>query len=178
MNQYACDYDSVLIQFCSLRKVPKATIFVPEDVRDVDQEGEGYMLHRVQKIMRCHKPFGIHLKAGSVWPDDITQKHLDSTYVLFEDPPDMLPGRTAGMLRLHRFSAWYDSNGISTYLKELERISSNVKIKLHMLKERYILMLVFYPLSTVMQRIRKRLDLPPSLRFSKFALENQWDENE
>jgi hypothetical protein len=97
---------------------------------------------------------------------------------LFEDPPDMLPGRTAGMLRLHRFSTWYDSNGISTYLKELERISSNVKIKLHMLKERYILMLVFYPLSTVMQRIRKRLDLPPSLRFSTFALENQWDENE
>jgi len=90
----------------------------------------------------------------------------------------MLPGRTAGMLRLHRFSAWYDSNGISTYLKELERISSNVKIELHMLKERYILMLAFYPLSTVMQRIHKHLNLAPRLRFPIFALENRWEKNE
>jgi hypothetical protein len=128
--------------------------------------------------MRCHRPFGTSLKAGSVWPDDIAQKYLDSTYISFENLLDMLPGRTAGMLRLHRFSTWYDSNGTSTYLKEVERISSNVKIKLHMLKERYILMLAFYPLSTVMQRIRKQLDLPPSVRFSTFALEIRWDKNE
>jgi hypothetical protein len=136
------------------------------------------MLHRVQKIMRCHKPFGILLKAGSAWSDDVTQKYLNSTYVSFEDSLDMLPGRTAGMLRLHRFSTWYDSNSTFTYLKELERISSNVKIKLHMLKEQYTLMLAFYPLSTVMQRIRKQLDLPPSLRFPTSAMENRWDENE
>jgi len=136
------------------------------------------MLHKIQKIMRCHKPFGTLLKAGSVWSDDVTQEYLDSTYVSFEDSLDMLLGRTAGMLRLHRFSTWYDSNGESTYLKELERISSNVKIKLHMLEEWCILMLTFYPRSTVMQRIPKQLDLPPSLRFPKFAFENGWDKNE
>jgi len=64
MNQYECNYDGVLVQFCRLRKVPKATIFAPEDVRDVDREGKGYMLHKIQKIMRCHKPFGTLLKAG------------------------------------------------------------------------------------------------------------------
>lgn len=84
------------------------------------------------------------------------------------------------MLRLHRFSTWYDSNGKSTYLEELERISSNVRIKLHMLKERYLLMLVFYPsypVLTVIQRIRKPLDMPLSRRFPTFALENPWGEN-
>jgi hypothetical protein len=176
-NKYGYDYEGILIPFRQLRKVPKATIFVPDDF---DRKRGGFMIQNCEWIMECEEPYGTILAAGPYCSDDVTQRYLDSTYVSFEDSLDLLPGRTAGMLRLHRFSTWYDSNGKSTYLEELERISSNVKIKLHMLKERYLLMLVFYPsypVLTVIQRIRKPLDMPLSRRFPTFALENPWDEN-
>jgi hypothetical protein len=165
-NQYAYDFDGILIPFWLLHNVPKATIFVPEDI---DREGEGLMLKIIERVMELQGPFD---------SDNITQKNLHRTYVSFEDSLDMFQGRTAGMLRLHRFSIWYKPDGRSPYLEEMERISFNVKVKQHNLNLRYILMLGFYPLSTVMQRIRQQLDLPPSLRPPTFTLENRWDESE
>jgi hypothetical protein len=105
-SQYAYDYDGILMPFCRLHNVPKATIFVPEDF---DREREEFMLKNVESIMEWQpEPFDNVLDFG---PDIVTQRYLDNTYISFEDSLDSLPGRTAVMLRLHRYSTWHDSNG-------------------------------------------------------------------
>lgn len=52
------------------------------------------------------------------------QKHLDLLFTRVEHILDLLPSKTADMLRLDRFSSWYTDrlNGNSPYENELERV--------------------------------------------------------
>jgi hypothetical protein len=168
---YSCDLDGILVPFSSLYSVPEAAIFVP---KDFDRERNGRLLKPLEDMMKWQLgPFDDVLQLTRS-----TQRYLDNTYVVFEDSLDSLSGRTAALLRLHRYSTWYDSNGNgkSAYLEEMERLSSKVKIRLPKLKARYSAMLLCYPHSLVMLRIRQKLDLHPYLKFHTLGLENKWDE--
>jgi hypothetical protein len=137
LYSYLYDFDGILMPFSGLYNIPEVTIFVP---KDFDRERNGRLLKSVEDMMKSQLgPFdGVRKRVS-----DSTQKYLDNTYVEFEDSLDSLPGRTAALMRLHRYSTWYDSNGNgkSAYLEEMERLSSNVKINLGMLRVRYISML-------------------------------------
>lgn len=60
-NKYGYDYEGILIPFRQLRKVPKATIFVPDDF---DRKRGGFMIQNCEWIMECEEPYGTILAAG------------------------------------------------------------------------------------------------------------------
>jgi hypothetical protein len=72
--------------------------------------------------MILDKPFGL-LRAEEGWSNYSTQKSLDTNFLRFDNALDDLPGPTARMLRLERFSSWFEDGlrSESKYLYELER---------------------------------------------------------
>ena len=68
--------------------------------------------------------FGTWLNADDQWDDKSLQDDQDQMFMDVDIELDMLPGITANMMRLERFSSWYtDGSGSeSKYERELERI--------------------------------------------------------
>src|SRR5271168_1559746 len=71
--------------------------------------------------MILKEPFGCYIAEGE-WSIDSTQKSLDKNFLQFDNALDDLPGPTACMLRLERFSSWFEDglHSESKYLDELE----------------------------------------------------------
>ena len=110
------------------------------------------------------QPYGTSLDAqeGNFYGDDTIQKRLDKSFSNLDRALDTLRGRTADMLRLRRFSRWYDDNhfGKSRYMDELERGALNLEHDTQVFQEiadirwRYGLMVASNPLSAKMQKLR------------------------
>ena len=135
------DAELVLLAFCRLRNARSANAYGPAS------RGR-YHPYNDQVIgLRIPEPFGIDLD-----PDDLDdQRILDRLFVKLDLTLDLLPGVTANMLRLDRFSYWYTdkSGGESQYEKELERIikswenhslKKGIVVRLY---ERYLAMVAF-----------------------------------
>jgi hypothetical protein len=172
-DHYEVDFEAILLPFCRLRNVPTASVHTTENIK-----GSGNLIENYALTMMMEEPFGKALD-DSVWSDDYTQQCLDTIHFQFDDALDDLPGYTARMMRLDRFSSWYtdELHSESKYLRELERIyhgkyftPDNSKFKI---EHRYRLMLTFNPMSGKMQEIQClqtscREHKPPYL----------WDESE
>jgi hypothetical protein len=122
---YGPDFEAVLEPFCRLRNIPKASVHIPEVIL-----GQGNLIENYAAIMMMDEPFGI-LKDDDDdgWGDDKTQIYLDTTHLQFDAALDDLPGQTARMMRLDRFSSWYTDGRYTyaldnelQYLNELERV--------------------------------------------------------
>lgn len=118
---YDHDYKVVLMPFCRLRNVRKATIRSPEGFHSRN--------FCVRKYRVCHGTKGSFgtLKPCHLWDDDSIQEDLELTQFLFNDALDHLPGCKADFMRVDRFSRWYDQDstiGKPHYLKYWARIHS------------------------------------------------------
>ena len=160
LSKHSDDYKAMLLLFCRLRNIRKAKIHVSLP-KDLIQEGP--ILADLEATMELKEPFG----SASEEPylaDQKIQQHLDALYVHFDKALDMLPGRTARMLRLRRFRSWF-SPGRSKYVEEWERISSdrNQTLNFADLEWRHDLMLAFNPMSAKNQLMRwyDRMSLKP-----------------
>ena len=90
------------------------------------------------------------------------QVQLDEDFLRLEEELDTIPGKTAAMLRLERFSAWYGQKAYNrpSYLAEIDRL--NVKklgqwvhrVDMDKVKWRYRLLHTFNPLSAKMPIVR------------------------
>jgi len=109
--------------------------------------------------MILKEPFGCYIAEGE-WSDNSTQKSLDRNFLQFDNALDDLPGPTARMLRLERFSSWFEDglHSKSKYLDELERAyHSNYCSSVNTLLSIYnncSMAMAFNPLSATMQEMR------------------------
>ncbi|KAI4278616.1 MAG: hypothetical protein L6R38_005210 [Xanthoria sp. 2 TBL-2021] len=116
-NNYE-DNEIVLYAFCHLRNARSAKVSGPEQPAD-------YCFNRnVARNLEEEEPFGTYPEPGDVWGDQCIQEDRDKLFMHLDLDLDLLPGPTADMMRLDRFSSWYSSTfgGESKYEKEYERI--------------------------------------------------------
>jgi len=155
------DWALVLITFCYLRGVPSVKINFLEGFDFEVDDRISRILAIVPKLMASGKPGWTcpnkecrnydHERAVRCLLDKVSH-HLDAAL-------EVVPGLTANMMRLERFSSWYDNEiyGRSKYLDELERIYKNAEGRtgnpwnIAELKWRYRLMAALNPLSAKMQ---------------------------
>ena len=161
------DWAVVVNQFCPLRRIPSVKIYIPER-SDLGTAANPKIQQTIsiQELMTCQEPFGTYLNEEDEWriSDTETRETLDIIFGQLDRELDYTRGPTANVMRLERFSAWYDSEiyGKSTYLDELERVYGSVGYILEdlnpwyliELKEKYRLMAAFNPLSFKMQKMR------------------------
>ncbi|KAL8725348.1 MAG: hypothetical protein Q9166_007408 [cf. Caloplaca sp. 2 TL-2023] len=111
------DQDIVLYAFLRLRNARSATINTPTHCNDC-------FSRRVAKILMRKDLVGTYRDPDDEWDDLALQEQMDELYVRLDLDLDSLPGPTANMMRLERFSSWYTGKigGESKYEKEYERI--------------------------------------------------------
>lgn len=113
------DDEIVLYAFFHLRKARSAKISGPQQPQD-------YFYENVATMLEAKQPFGTHSRSaeGDFWGDENLQEEKDKLFMHLDLDLDLLPGPTANMMRLDRFSSWYTNTfgGESRYEKEYERI--------------------------------------------------------
>ncbi len=155
-DEYDEDFEAILQPFCRLRNARSASVQVATEIDAV-----GYLLENTAAFMVLDKPFGCHGAEGE-WSDDSTQGSLNRNFLRFDNALDDLPGPTARMLRLERFSSWFEERlyGESKHLDELERAfhsdHSSTENLLYAIYNRCAMALAFNPLSETMQEMRFR----------------------
>ncbi|MCJ1380107.1 hypothetical protein MMC17_003210 [Xylographa soralifera] len=115
------DYAIALTAFERLRSVKTAKIFLPDDIVCVTKK---HLAHNIETILVEKESFGTSLNADDPWNDESIQEDLDQMFMDLDLELDMLPGFTASMMRLERFSSWY-TEGLgsdSKYEREYGRI--------------------------------------------------------
>lgn len=113
------DFEIVLSPFHRLRNVQMVKIYLPEDM--VCNSDVAYGL---ETVLVKKEAFGTSLDADDPWNDKELQGDQDQIFMDLDMELDLLPGKTANMMRLERFSSWY-TDGLgseSKYESELERI--------------------------------------------------------
>ncbi|KAL8789071.1 MAG: hypothetical protein Q9213_001334 [Squamulea squamosa] len=111
------DDDIVLHAFLRLRNARSAKVSGSEQ-RRVDY------YDNVAMSIEQEEPFGTYLDPGSWWHDPTLQEARDKLYMHLDLDLDLLPGPTANMMRLDRFSSWYTHTfgGESKYEENYKRI--------------------------------------------------------
>jgi hypothetical protein len=173
-NEYDEDFEAILQPFCRLRNVRSASVHVATTIDDV-----GHLLENAAAFMTLDKPFGCYRAEGG-WSDDSTQTSLDKNFLQFDNALDDLPGPTARMLRLERFSSWFEDglHSESKYLDELERAyhsnhysSENILFSIY---GRCGMVLAFNPLSATMQEMRFQKHWWTGNGPNAFPLRDKW----
>ena len=116
---YCDDSQIVLCAFLRIRNARSAQILIPDDM-----QRQQAFLDKMEDAWTDEGPFGIYTDPDYAWNDTRLQERLDIIFTDLDLELDMLPGKTADMLRLERCSAWYtdEAGGDSPYEKEYERI--------------------------------------------------------
>ena len=119
---YCDDSQIVLCAFLRLRNARSAQISIPDDMQRPDP-----FFTSLENIWTDEDPFGTYLDPDYTWNDTKLQERMDITFTDLDLELDMLPGPTADMLRLERFSGWYadEAGGHSPYEREYGRILSS-----------------------------------------------------
>jgi hypothetical protein len=156
------DYQIALTAFHRLRNVPTAKVYLPEDMV-CDNE----FPYNMETVLVQKEAFGTWLDADDPWNDKSLQGDQDQIFMDLDIELDLLPGITANLTRLERFSSWY-TDGLgseSKYERELERIlktrstSSYNSNKPKHIQMRYAAMRFFNPRSL----------------FHRYQASNGWD---
>jgi hypothetical protein len=98
LPKHSDDYKAMLLLFCRLHNIRKAKIHVPKDL--IQEES---IIADFEATMELKEPFGLASEELYL-ADQQIQQHLDALYIHFDKALDMLPGRTARMLRLRAIS--------------------------------------------------------------------------
>jgi hypothetical protein len=174
-DEYDEDFEAILRPFCRLRNARSANVHVATRIDAIGQNTAPFMILK--------GPFGCHITEGE-WSDDSTQNSLDRNFLQFDEALDDLPGLTACMLRLDRFSSWFDGGlySQSKYLDELERAyrsdhccSVNTLLSVD---SNYRMVLAFNPLSATMQEMRFQQHWWTGDKPDAFLLRNKWSAHE
>lgn len=117
----ANDYEILLHAFCRLRNARSANICVP-----AGYDKRRYFVDDLAESLTWKEPFGTVLSPGdpNTWNDEELQEETDNILMGLDLSLDLLPGHTANMMRLDRFSQWYTEKlgGESKYEREYEHI--------------------------------------------------------
>lgn len=110
------DYKIALTPFCRHRNVKSAKIYLPEDM-GFDKQ----FAYNMEKVLVQKEIFGHWLNVDDPWDDKSLQDNQDQMFMDLDIELDMLPGITANMMCLERFSSWYTdrSGSESKYEREL-----------------------------------------------------------
>ena len=158
---YCDDSQIVLCAFLRLRNARSAQILIPHDM-----QRQGSFLDNLEDAWTDEGPFGSYIDPTYAWNDTRLQERLDIIFTDLDLELDMLPGKTADMLRLERCSAWYtdEAGGDSPYEKEYERIIKawterqySRDTKVEKLNLRYGLMRALNPRSLYYQYTKPRV---------------------
>lgn len=144
------DFMIALNAFYRLRNCQTAKVYLPEDM-----VCDGDFAYNMEAILIQKEAFGTWVDADDPWNDKVLQWEQDQMFSDLDIELDILPGTTADMMRLERFSSWYmDGLGSdSKYEREFERIfktRSNRSInskQLIKIKDRYAVMRALNPKS-------------------------------
>ena len=142
------DYVVVLHTFSRLRNARSAIIHSPDNMRIDHDFMEGIAL----TLMEI-EPAGSYLDPDDSWDDATLQKKMDQIYMGIDLDLDVLPGPTANLMRLDRFSCWYSDKfgGESKYEKEYIRLTGTltddraISRRKWSLYKRYACLLAFNP---------------------------------
>ncbi|KAI9730954.1 MAG: hypothetical protein M1818_008029 [Claussenomyces sp. TS43310] len=117
------DIEIVCSAFFLLRDVQAVDIVLPEDMSKEGTYVDYMHSFQMEHVLTGKNTFGTS-DYDDQWTDDILEDDQDRVFWIIDAMLDTLPGCTANMLRLERFSSWY-ADGLSSeskYEKELERI--------------------------------------------------------
>jgi len=173
-DEYDEDFEAILQPFCRLRNARSASVHVATKINAVS-----HLLENIAAFMILKEPFGCYIAEGE-WSDNSTQKSLDRNFLQFDNALDDLPGTTARMLRLERFSSWFEDglHSKSKYLDELERAyHSNYCSSVNTLLSIYnncSMVLAFNPLSATMQEMRFQKHWWTGSEPTACPLRNKW----
>ena len=145
------DYVIVLYPFSQLRNARSAEVCRPVDLIDANDFGRSVAMNMEEK-----EPVGTYLNPDDPWDDAAIQQEIDQIYMDLDLDLDLLPGPTANMMRLERFSSWYTDKlgGESHYERENERIIRSwtderaCSRRTWSLYRRHASMIAFSPIST------------------------------
>lgn len=115
------DQEIVAMAFDRLRNVRMAKVHLPENV--MCDDGISTALDLEWIVMR-QEAFGTRMNPADCLNDSFIQADLNDMFMALDVELDVLPGVTAVMMRLERFSLWY-TQGLgseSKYERKLERI--------------------------------------------------------
>ena len=109
----------VLYAFSRLRSVRSARIRAPED----GHRSEDFV-RAIGDVIMQKDPVGTYVDPDDEWSDVVLQQDLDDISLELDLELDRLPGETAELMRLERFSSWYtDKLGTeSRYEEECKRL--------------------------------------------------------
>jgi hypothetical protein len=112
-DEYDEDFEAILQPFCRLRNVRSAGVHVAITINAVS-----HLLEKAAAFMMLDMPFRCYRAEGRR-SDDL----LKSYFLQFNNALDDPPGPTARILRLERFSSWFEDglHSDSKYLDELKR---------------------------------------------------------
>jgi len=118
------DYEFIFPLFLQVRNMKMARMYSTElfeGKRENLLMGKTFM--KAEKIMRKKIPYGSQAESDRYHGKRI-EKHLNLLFTMVERILDVLPSKTANMLRLERFSFWYTDklHGNSPYENELKKL--------------------------------------------------------
>lgn len=125
---------------------------------------------KVQRIMRETIPYGSRAEPVRYRGKRI-EEYLDLLFIKVERILDLLPSKTANMLRLDRFSSWYTDklHGNLPYENELKRLLPD-EVKEHdtltTMNDRYRIMRAHNPLSLAYRSAFPETSIQSSTRIS------------
>lgn len=137
------DYEFIFPLFLQIRNAKMARMYSTEIFRGKRENlmmGDTFM--KAERIMRKTTPY----------ESRAVKEHLDLLFMLVERILDLLPSKTANMLRLDRFSSWYIDklHGKSPYENEVKKLlldNVNGHDTLKTMNDRYRIMRAHNPLS-------------------------------
>jgi hypothetical protein len=174
------DYQIILHPFLRLFGLPEVTIAIDGAVDDERTsllesyeefiQREGYLEDRARARDRTH--------CARILDS------IDRCWMELDGRLDSLPGPTANMMRLHRFSTWYDDNssrkhGKSAYTRRLSKLFSRYRVDANSgtaIIQRYHFQRAFNPLSQNMLLMRYHQD--GNMNRWESPLTHQWCEDE
>ena len=158
------DYKIALKPFCRLRNVKSAKVYLPEDMGLNNQ-----FAYHMETVLARKELFGSWLDFDNPWNDKSLQDDQDQMFMDLDVELDMLPGITANMMRLERFSSWYSngSDSESKYETELERI----------LKTRSTVQPNHNKAINIQWRYANMIAFSPRCIFLRYKASKRWDAN-
>lgn len=124
---YDPDFKVIFVQFWRLRNVSACSTRLPTRIESSDK----LFLQLIRESMTQTGKGGSALKRNGDWKsNDMYLEIMDRHFCQLDKALDTLPGRTAAMMRLRRFSSWFCTDEFgeeSLYINKLEQMTKSLE---------------------------------------------------